>query len=553
MARMFPERPRDGTPESERRVFEELRSQLDDAWTVFHHVAWHGRVGPGGTVRDGEADFLLVHPGRALLVLDVKGGVVERCAGSGEWRQNGKVVPDPVDQAVKNKKALLAKIKERPEWASRRICLGHALAFPDARVPGEGLGPATPRHILLDHDDLRYLPAWLDRALADVLRDGDEPPGDEGVRFLVGLLGRSFRLQPVVVHSGRAARILELTEEQFQVLDLLDARPRAAIRGCAGSGKTLLAVEKVRRLCRDGRRTLFVCFNRLLARYISHTLEGVSGAEALHFHELCRGWAERAGLPFRGPMEDASIPAEEFYDVTLPNLLLEAVGRREERYDAIVADEGQDFLPGWWQPLLLTLRDPDRSDFYVFLDEGQNIFRRPAEIPVPGEPFLLTRNLRNTRQIHEFAFRFYEGPGAPVSRGPEGRPPELRYCRTPEEGVDEVRKVLHHLVAHEKVAPEDVVLLSPRSEANSAVWRERRFGNLELTGGEPGPGQVAFRTFQRFKGLESPVVVLAEVEPGFPDPRQVLYVGGTRATQHLVVVAREELRAMFESSRGGGE
>ena len=43
---------------------------------------------------------------------------------------------------------------------------------------------------------------------------------------------------------------------------------RAAISGCVGSGKTLLAVEKARRLGREGFRTLLVCLSEPPAAHL---------------------------------------------------------------------------------------------------------------------------------------------------------------------------------------------------------------------------------------------------------------------------------------------
>jgi superfamily I DNA/RNA helicase len=53
--------------------------------------------------------------------------------------------------------------------------------------------------------------------------------------------------------------------------------------------------------------------------------------------------------------------------------------------------------------------------------------------------------------------------------------------------------------------------------------------------------EVRVATIHRYKGLESPVVVLAEIDErvGEEDLRALLYVGATRARSHLVLVAGE--------------
>lgn len=48
-------------------------------------------------------------------------------------------------------------------------------------------------------------------------------------------------------------------------------------------------------------------------------------------------------------------------------------------------------------------------------------------------------------------------------------------------------------------------------------------------------------TLVRFKGLESPVVILAEIDSRVPAEQLagLLYVGATRARTHLVVIGSE--------------
>jgi hypothetical protein len=61
------------TSPAERRLYEALARQLDDEWVVLHHVMWIGDD-EFGRPRDGEADFVVAHPYKGVLVLEVKGG-----------------------------------------------------------------------------------------------------------------------------------------------------------------------------------------------------------------------------------------------------------------------------------------------------------------------------------------------------------------------------------------------------------------------------------------------------------------------------------------------
>ncbi|WP_122879286.1 nuclease-related domain-containing protein [Burkholderia pseudomallei] len=97
----------DPVEDSEKRVAAALQ-RLSDDWTVLHHVSWQSKR--GGRQGDGEADFVLVHPRKGILVLEVKGGGIE--IETGRWfttDRNGRrfAIKNPFEQAVASKHALV--------------------------------------------------------------------------------------------------------------------------------------------------------------------------------------------------------------------------------------------------------------------------------------------------------------------------------------------------------------------------------------------------------------------------------------------------------------
>ena len=48
-------------------------------------------------------------------------------------------------------------------------------------------------------------------------------------------------------------------------------------------------------------------------------------------------------------------------------------------------------------------------------------------------------------------------------------------------------------------------------------------------------------SIRRFKGLEKPVIVLVELRPDDERLERLLYIGSSRAKQHLVVIAPAEI------------
>ncbi len=120
--------------------------------------------------QDGEADFVIAHPDRGVLVVEVKGGTIRRDGKSGRWMTstsgitNG--IADPVEQAKDSKYVLLDRLKLALD---RYIVIGHAVAFPDVEIKSTFLGLALPRQIVLDATDLPQLAPWVRQTGAGLL------------------------------------------------------------------------------------------------------------------------------------------------------------------------------------------------------------------------------------------------------------------------------------------------------------------------------------------------------------------------------------------------
>ena len=69
---------------AEREVYAALSAGLGQDYSVFYGVAWLARD-TRGAARDGEADFVVAHADRGVLLLEVKGGRVCRDAETARW------------------------------------------------------------------------------------------------------------------------------------------------------------------------------------------------------------------------------------------------------------------------------------------------------------------------------------------------------------------------------------------------------------------------------------------------------------------------------------
>src|SRR5581483_9846256 len=284
----------------EARVFEALRDGLEDAWHVFHSVGWVARNHAEGS-SEGEIDFVLAHPEQPVLCLEVKGGGIE--CQHGEWFRlvDGKRarVRGPFAQAIAHRLGLERQIAEVADREHRNLHLGHCLAFPDITVHELALAPDAPRELILDRNDLRDPAAAIARVVAyhRGSREKRTPPGEAGVGMLRELLARDVRIAVAMADEllDDEEALITLTDQQASLLKRLAGNPRMLVRGCAGSGKTMLGVEIAKRLRDQGREVIFVCFNRALRDHLRKR-ERNSGIVFQTFYGLCVQLASQAKI-----------------------------------------------------------------------------------------------------------------------------------------------------------------------------------------------------------------------------------------------------------------
>lgn len=518
-------------------MFGLLKDSLSDDWAVLHHVRWLQKE-RGRNARDGEADFVLAHPEHGILVLDVKGGEVAYDGTTGEWTsrsRDGTVNPitDPFDQAKDNGYALRDHLRSLPNWPPRWGPIGYAVCFPDGRLASAPLPHMEP--VLIDAADLAP-PELLEARLAEICdywRRDSHTTSEAGVAQLVASLAHDVRIaHPLRMDVEEAEReIVRLSAQQFRVLDLLDGEPRVAVAGPAGSGKTLMAAEKARRLANQGFDVLFTCFNRPLADQIKATLADEPRIVVAGFHQLCLDLAKEAKVELLGDRKD---PA--FWDERLPEYLADAAGRLGPRFDALVVDEAQDFEESWWVPLQMLLRDEAGGVIYVFSDDNQAIYRPPGGLPDGLVRARLAENWRNTSPIFDAVMGFYRG-GKVTCAGPDGPAIEMREVAR-DDLRSELSKVLHRLVTEGHLEASDVVVLTPHAAEHSPV--RGQVGAFRVTDQPTGKHHVRLSSIFKYKGLDAPAVVICDVARFVEeDFTKLMYVACSRARSYLAILLNE--------------
>jgi hypothetical protein len=338
MAQMYPD-PMDPQTRSqaERDLYAAFRDQLGRTFHVFHSVRWQDVDPATDRAKDGEIDSVIGHPQLGILVVEAKGGTIQHRPAGGEWASidhHGVRHPldvSPVAQASKNRYALQAFLARKEGIAPKDFAgtLGHAVAFPDVIAPASWIQIDLPRPIILDQAALLDVSGWVQTALkhyAGPTSPMAEAATTRAVRNLIDLLGRSWTLKPRL--SGQVSqieqRLIQLTRDQFRVLTALRRWRRIKIVGCAGSGKTMLALEKALELTRQGQRVLLTCFNRPLATRLRTLVPVTASLTIATFHELCYALAEQAGLRVPPAPDGGSAAAPNYYDVELPSVLADA-------------------------------------------------------------------------------------------------------------------------------------------------------------------------------------------------------------------------------------
>jgi hypothetical protein len=542
------------------------RDQLPDAVLVMHSTSWTYRDSKG-KLREGEADFTVALPAGGLLAVEVKGGRISFDARTGCWTSTNKhgvtnEIKNPFRQAQSEKYALRDQVMGNPKWRAwpgERVILGHCVMFPNLDNVLALSSPERPAQIIGGRTELDNLPTWLSKVSQYFTTDDTQPLGSKGVQLVEDILCTSIDVRPLlrsVLDDAERDRI-RLTERQAKILRTIGGRKRAVIAGGAGTGKTLIAVEKARQLAAEGARVLLLCYNRPLADVLALSLVDTPKIEVMGFHQLCD---RRRQLAYELTKRDIYAEAEQAYpgndnknkfECQMPfALALSGEVLKDDIYDAVIVDEAQDFSDEYWFSIEDLLKDPKQSVLYLFYDPNQALYKRHANLPVAEDPFFLTANCRNTAPVHEKAYVYYKGE--PVD-SPELVGPDI-VIDVADSDEDQARLIFEQcqrLLRDEKVSSEDIVVLLAKGPKLNLFERLRRWTLPNGVGWSlenRKSHSVFVDTVSRFKGLEAPIVIIwIGAESLTLENRETLYVGMSRAKHLLHIVGGDDVSAFLSS------
>lgn len=575
MATMIPSRIGSHVNSGEKRVFRLLeRDPAARDWTVLHSLGLARRT----TGPYGEIDFVVIIPKQGVVCLEVKGGRI--ACEDGVWLTTNRhgdtaiLKKSPFMQVRDSMFALRNAIIQHfgSDAPESRCPIGCCVVFPDTESPPPM--PEFERPDVIDSEDLR-LP--ISRAVLRTVRHrmrefqprhGESLPTVSQAKAIRRFLRPDFELVVAkAVAVGRAEeRLLRLTEEQFARLDELDANRRCLFEGAAGTGKTVLAVEYARRASRDGSRVGLVCYNRLLGEWLAKQPVGSSVTSGT-WHKVVRGLIHKSSVSVEfTTKEQAALNggrANELFSELYPFYAELALEEIRAPFDVLVVDEAQDLSDTHSLDVLNLAVDGglERGRWAFFGDFTSQSLYGKAEDPVAAlqeraAHFVrarLTLNCRNTRRIAEEITLLSGFDRPPFRLGAElGLPVEHRYWAKGQNVAESLDAIVQRLRS-EKMRVEDMIVLSPKRREASSLGRVTRIANLPIVDVSRTPDYrhehaVKFSTVHSFKGLESPVVILVDLDNlSSNEAQSLLYVGMSRARSLLILLIKDSERKLLES------
>jgi hypothetical protein len=553
---------------SERDVYIALRDQLPDSYRVVHSLPWlrPQRDAIDVPLREGEADFVIFHPDYGLLVLEVKGGE-ELIARGHQWSRKltkgERKITNPFEQARRNMHALTDAIEERTggRITKSKYVYSYAVVFPQGRAVGR-LPLDVAEQILIETDRMHELERMIEKAFQAFPQKVSKLDRTEFVEMLDVLLPRFQIVRPLSpqIEAGRE-KLLELTDNQTLAFQGLFENTQLLIEGVAGSGKTLLAMERALAFARQGIRCLFVCYNKELAQWLREQLaadptrvEIAKYVDVYNLHSLAAELTKEAGLPFEVPNDP--VKARQFWEEDAVTVFESAVtslfAMGEPRYGALVVDEAQDFSELWWYPLFPLIKGGESGAVYAFMDLAQSL--RTKASPPPFEfpaRYSLRINCRNTKKIAQLSANL-----VPIETfSPAGTPVgvDVRMLRAAAQAQQTglVAAELRRMLEVEKLKPHQIVLIGPAAkERGSLKGLNEVSGTRVVTSAadwRAGKG-VLCTTARSFKGLEADVVIVYDLG-GFSSSFTAsdLYVACSRARHVLILVSHDvQIRSVLE-------
>jgi hypothetical protein len=545
----------------EKRVSERLEQKLEDDYLLWYDV-------PVG-LKQRHPDFVVFHPRRGLLVLEVK-----------DWKADTIRHADSTQFTLVTERGLVKENNPLLQARSYALEIGvvlerdPALRHPEgSRHAGKlimpwgwgvvlanitrkqfdegGLGEVLPEHLVICRDELYETvdaEAFQERLWAmfpQVYPVALTLPQIDRVRWHLvpelrveagsgqfGLFGPT----DAAVRPLEIPDLVKVMDAQQEQLARSIGSEHRIIHGVAGSGKTMILGFRAMQLAREMSKPILVlCYNKTLAARLEQLI-GERGlgekVQVYNFHKWCR----KMLVAYHEPVPPGSGKA---FIEALPPAVIAGVDRGQiprAQYGAVLVDEGHDFEPDWYK-LIVQMIDPDTNSLLVLYDDAQNIYghadRRKISwkslgVQAQGRTTILKLNYRNTLEILSVARAFAQDllasrsdddDGvpliAPESAGRRGAVPELVRTDTARAQMDVLIARLRDEHAHGRAYSDMAVIYRNQWEGERLHEALRQLGIPSRLADNAGKqtlfvveDSVKLVTMHSSKGLEFPFVII---------------------------------------------
>lgn len=528
MAVMIPETPHIFEPASQEGLMFDALTLLPDDYYVFH--SFRISTVQDNTFHESETDFVIFHKKHGVICLEAKAGHIQYKNGYWYYASGIPMHNDgPFNQASSNKWKLIKYIKNSKAAALVDKCkFLHAVWFPsvsDNELKSMTLPPEADKALVLTKEALADPEKFLTRIYSIELPNKIETSltEAEAQKLIREIFCPQFNVFPSASLDSDLKKLVfhRLLREQAGILNFLEDQRSASINGAAGTGKTMIAIEKAQRNAAENQSTLFLCYNSQLKNFLS---ENYSNPK-IHYYTI-------AGLACK--LCNTTSPDYK----RMKNVLEDMYFSGAFPYDHVVVDEGQDFGSEILEETdilqlihdLIIDNEEKNGTFYVFYDRLQLIQadKIPQFIEDSDCKLTLYRNCRNTENIAVTSLRpISERKPKLLENAVKGTPAKIHFCDTEAKAMAELDMTIDNILAE---GFKDIVILTCKTEDSSLLKSEIKGGRYR--------NKYRFTTCRKFKGLEADAVILIDVDGESFNPDNVLiyYVGTSRARLRLDVI-----------------
>lgn len=531
----------------EAQLYEQFNT-LDDNFFVFHSVRWMNKNSK--YLNFGETDYVIFDKTRGIICLEVKHGGIKGNNGrihQVNRRTEEEVEINPMFQADRSRYFFIEKLKTIFYKHKVKIPIYSAVVF--SGIDSTDLRGTLPNEYKINgntffHDNIIDLNAMLDNFFR-YHNVNQLTLSSKIVKDIIDLISPEFGAFPSLSNAVRQNEFLfnQMTNQQSYLLDYLEEQKTAAIQGGAGTGKTMIAVEKAKRISKD-ESVIFLCFNNMLVNFLQTRYS--KELPNVHFTNLY----QLAAKAMKTQVDEDKIQSFLNNVEDYPEIW---------NFDSVIIDEGQDFTDSQIKSLreITLLRD---GHFYVFYDKNQLVQQRNmlTWLDYMDCRLVLTINCRNTKRIAETSLAPLDINEVKMRITVDGDIPVFHHSLNKEDFLSWIHNRIK-LYNGEGIDLNNIVIITTKTIEKSILKGTEKIGKYYI-GNIAKEGTVLFTTSRKFKGLEADVIILIDVDAetfNSEEARRVFYVGASRAKSYLEIISsspiEDEVKLYQSLSRGASK